>query len=310
MASTALLRPRAEDISLIVSDVDGTLLTSSTHSLHDRTRNAIRSLRKAKPSLPIVIASGKQYNSCEKLRSELELDIDHPALHGHGAIVYGAGGKLISSVGLAKEAIRAVVEGLPHHAVFLFTPDDVYLTQDDGEQDWLELARRYDHNVHDARETGERDDLLARIEGGLAIVKVTIGTMPEEVNGALVTLTSATVLTTIRSDTLAALTTLHSRFPSSPWKCTRAISFILELVPPSINKAVALTKLCASLDIPLSRVMAFGDGDNDAEMLQAVGYGVAMGNAMPLPLSVARYTTLTNDEGGVGAFLEQVYGLE
>jgi len=48
------------------------------------------------------------------------------------------------------------------------------------------------------------------------------------------------------------------------------------------------------------KVLAFGDGDNDAEMLVAGSFGVAMENA-------AKYMTLTNNEGGVGAFLERVY---
>lgn len=64
------------------------------------------------------------------------------------------------------------------------------------------------------------------------------------------------------------------------------------------------------LNIPLSRVMSVGDGDSEADMLQAVEDVVAMGNAMPLPLSVARSRALTSDEGGVGASLEQVYSVE
>ena len=44
-------------------------------------------------------------------------------------------------------------------------------------------------------------------------------------------------------------------------------------------------------------------------MLAEVGHGVAMGNAVDETRQVARHQTLSNDEGGVGAFLERVYGL-
>ena len=59
-------------------------------------------------------------------------------------------------------------------------------------------------------------------------------------------------------------------------------------------------------------------------MLKLAGCGVAMGNAVPITKSGAvgracsaeswadkaqDFVTLTNDEGGVGAFLEKVFGL-
>ncbi|MBQ9828059.1 MAG: HAD family phosphatase [Lachnospiraceae bacterium] len=46
-------------------------------------------------------------------------------------------------------------------------------------------------------------------------------------------------------------------------------------------------------------IMAFGDGDNDSDMLRAAGTGVAMANAMPLALESAEFTTLAVWEGGV-----------
>ena len=55
----------------------------------------------------------------------------------------------------------------------------------------------------------------------------------------------------------------------------------LELMPLGITKGSGLTALAEMLDIPMHDVMAFGDGENDIEMLQAAGIGIAMGNAMP-----------------------------
>jgi hydroxymethylpyrimidine pyrophosphatase-like HAD family hydrolase len=42
-------------------------------------------------------------------------------------------------------------------------------------------------------------------------------------------------------------------------------------------------------------------------MLQLAGYSVAMSNAMPAAETVARYRTGSNDEGGVGMWLERVF---
>lgn len=57
------------------------------------------------------------------------------------------------------------------------------------------------------------------------------------------------------------------------------------------------------------QVLAFGDGENDVEMLREAAYSVAMGNAMPAAVAAARYTTTSNDEGGVGEFIEKVWNL-
>jgi hypothetical protein len=46
--------------------------------------------------------------------------------------------------------------------------------------------------------------------------------------------------------------------------------------------------------------MAFGDGRNDAELLEMAGCGVAMANAHPNVLAVADRVTENNDEAGVG----------
>ena len=50
--------------------------------------------------------------------------------------------------------------------------------------------------------------------------------------------------------------------------------------------------------------MACGDGDNDLEMLKAVGVGVAMGNADAAVKAAADYVTDTNEEEGVAKAVE------
>ena len=47
----------------------------------------------------------------------------------------------------------------------------------------------------------------------------------------------------------------------------------------AITKASGLEVLSEQLGISMEEIMAFGDGENDIEMLEAVGTGVAMGNA-------------------------------
>lgn len=63
-----------------------------------------------------------------------------------------------------------------------------------------------------------------------------------------------------------------------------------DIVPSASGKGAAIAKLLEHWNIPKERAMAFGDGNNDVEMFQAVGTGVAMANASPALKAVARDT--------------------
>lgn len=53
----------------------------------------------------------------------------------------------------------------------------------------------------------------------------------------------------------------------------------LEFAAPGTSKAVALAEVARRLGVPLEQTVAFGDADNDAEMLAMAGVGVSVGSA-------------------------------
>jgi hydroxymethylpyrimidine pyrophosphatase-like HAD family hydrolase len=53
------------------------------------------------------------------------------------------------------------------------------------------------------------------------------------------------------------------------------------------------------------QVMAVGDGENDLEMLQIAGLGVAMANGAPVTLEAAHAHVGSNDEDGVAEAIER-----
>ena len=97
---------------------------------------------------------------------------------------------------------------------------------------------------------------------------------------------------------------INSTHTADPDDATKDLVY-LEILHSESNKGNALQHLCEYYKIPLANTLAFGDEDNDIEMLQISGVGVAMGNANENILAVAQYTTLSNDEDGVADFLEK-----
>lgn len=83
--------------------------------------------------------------------------------------------------------------------------------------------------------------------------------------------------------------------------------FFVEVLNPGVHKGRGLVRLCESLDVPLEEVLAFGDGDNDAEFLTVAGCGFAMKNARDNVKELADYVTeWTNDEDGVIRTLQKL----
>lgn len=73
----------------------------------------------------------------------------------------------------------------------------------------------------------------------------------------------------------------------------------IEVVPMGANKGEAIKRVAANLNIKPSEIIAIGDSDNDYEMMQVCGVGVAMGNANDKIKAVADYITASNNDDGV-----------
>jgi Cof subfamily protein (haloacid dehalogenase superfamily) len=80
----------------------------------------------------------------------------------------------------------------------------------------------------------------------------------------------------------------------------------LDIAPDGVNKATALERVRALLDISRSKVMAVGDGRNDIDMLEwagSEGRAVAMGQAPDEVSSVSTERTATDVNDGVALVL-------
>jgi Cof subfamily protein (haloacid dehalogenase superfamily) len=88
---------------------------------------------------------------------------------------------------------------------------------------------------------------------------------------------------------------------------TSALALNAEINSLGTTKGAALEFLCGYLNIDIKNVIAFGDGDNDIQMLQAAGLGVAMANADPEVKEAADRITSSNLENGVAAILNEYF---
>lgn len=80
---------------------------------------------------------------------------------------------------------------------------------------------------------------------------------------------------------------------------TSSIKQLLEISYKDAGKKSGLKFLAEYLNIPRENIAAFGDADNDLDMIEYAGCGIAMANASDNLLKAADYTTLHHDKDGV-----------
>lgn len=77
----------------------------------------------------------------------------------------------------------------------------------------------------------------------------------------------------------------------------------IDILPGGGGKALGMMEYLRRHGMDRSEIMAFGDGENDADMLEFAGIGVAMGNAADKTKAVADYVTDHIDNDGVAKAL-------
>ncbi len=81
---------------------------------------------------------------------------------------------------------------------------------------------------------------------------------------------------------------------------------VLEVFDPAVNKWEGVKLVAQRHGIAEEQIIAIGDDVNDLPMIAHAGLGVAMGNARPEVLAIAKRVIGTNAEEGLAQFLEEL----
>jgi len=106
----------------------------------------------------------------------------------------------------------------------------------------------------------------------------------------------------------ADLTVLRCLFQQELSDCyiTSSVSHLLEISDKRCGKHTGVLTIAQTLGLAPSQIAAFGDGDNDVDMLQYVGCGIAVANASPACLAAADKITGHYDKDGVAAAIYEL----
>lgn len=82
--------------------------------------------------------------------------------------------------------------------------------------------------------------------------------------------------------------------------------YSVDLLAKEGSKARGIDAVLTHLGLKPENAVAFGDGLNDIEMMQSVGFGVAMGNGHPTMQAVANYITDDIEQDGIAKALQKL----
>ena len=261
---------------VLALDLDGTL----TNSQKEITPATLTALQKAMDKgVKVLLASGRPAVGVWPLAWQLELDKRGGyilAYHG-GQIIDCATGCTLFQQQVPRQVVAPLCAFARENGIVALTYNERGVVTECPEDPYVQLECRINH-----------------------VPAIGVKDLAEEV-----TYPVTKFLLTGEGDYLAGLVPVAQERFKGVLNIFRSEPFFMEATPPGIEKGAALERLLNQLGLKREQLMACGDGLNDMPMLQYAGLSVAMANAQPEAKAAADAITLSNDEDGVAAAVEQ-----
>ncbi|MEJ6400080.1 Cof-type HAD-IIB family hydrolase [Nicoliella lavandulae] len=265
------------EIKMIALDLDATLLTSDK-TISAANTQILKQLHAA--GLKIVICTGRPINVIQDYINQLGLTgvNDYTITFNGSLVINNATRAAIFKHGLTKEDFVPLMQFVQANN------DPLNILDFDSIYELTELAPSQYHQIMKA-DVQFIPTTFADLSDQIEYSKAIMSTDPSRLDQARAAFDSAGKYHVVRSQ------------PN-----------ILEFLAPHMNKAVGLKALLTHFGWTFNNLMAFGDAENDLEMLKQAGMGVAMQNGSPEAKAVSNATTtFDNDHDGVAEFLTRYF---
>jgi len=273
-------------IRCIVLDLDGTTLNSSGH-LTEHTRDTLERL--IQKGIHVVIASGRPFDA-------LPADIlDVPgieyAITSNGAAIYHLPSeRCIHRTVLKRDSALGVLQVAEAYGCVLeaFVEGKAY-----AESVYVKDPVQYGASAASVR-------YIRRTREPIDHMRQFIMDHSNQLDSIALILKDASEYSRVCNAIEQAVPDVY---------ITSAVDWLLEVSDIHCGKHNAIRYLLEILHLPIETVAAFGDGDNDADMLQEAAVGIAVSNASALCLQAADFVTKSNTEEGVPYGIQELLRL-
>ncbi len=275
------LKKRFGRIKLIVSDIDGTLVSNS-NKISNQTVELIKQLRKK--NIHFSLASQRVHSSIVPIAKELEIDIPYISLNG--TLIQNIEGKVILNKSIIDK--KYVLKALRL-----------------AEKHYVKIALCYDDRIVYTEDNSVIKDFMTR----LGTTYTLVNSYDKYTDNVLEIIMSG--------NDRKAMKYIQQKM-NPPFRLFLKVKYYrsqslqgvyhIEIVKKGINKKTGLRLLAKYLKIKKNQVLVFGDWYNDRDLFQFGGTNIALENAVDELKDMADFVTdKSNDEDGVGHFLKMFH---
>ena len=260
-------------IKAIVVDMDGTFLNSK----HNYNREWFKEIyqKLSKQNIRFVVASGNQYAQLKSFFPESHENISFIA--ENGALIFEQNTLIREhhfEIDLVGQIITYLKDTHPDVDMILCGIASSYIEKNTSER-FKSIAQTYYHKLQEvAHLQNFCEDKYVKFALSVPVSQT------EQIQDSL---------QTYFGHQIVAVSSGHGS---------------VDIIIPGKHKANGLSFLAAKWGISPEDIVAFGDGNNDVEMLQYVGHSYAMENGSSLVKEASKYSAPSNDESGVLQIIE------
>lgn len=259
-------------ISLVLSDVDGTLVTTdkvlTAESIH-----AVDQLRDA--GILFALGSSRPPRGLQMYVAPLQLTT--PIFAFNGGMVVTPTMEVTDELTIDDDVVEPVLALLRDHELSMW----VY----QGEQ-WYVLDADGPHVQHEAQVCQFQPLRVAHFDNVKTKVAKIVGLHDDE-----------EIMATARA---ALLSQFGDRVSA-----TNSQTYYLDITNPEANKGTVVDYLSKNLNVPANEIATIGDAHNDVSMFTHSGLSIAMGNAAPDVQASATYVTTDHDDEGFARAMQR-----
>lgn len=271
---------RLSKIKLVVSDLDGTFLSSKSE-ISNKNIQAIKLL--SDKNIKFTLASGRSDLMCASYIKDCNITL--PTISSNGALIRNINDKNIVYKTIIEPSVAVtIMDFCKEHALdyMSYNLDKIFFTEHslriEKFKAYNKIAKRNNTEQIQLNFYDNNHEIIARN----GILKILLFTKSEsDLNMTIDFLNNIPEISFVLSEKNA-----------------------LDISCAGTSKGEALKSLCSNLNISLENTCVFGDYTNDISMMKLAGISFAMADAPKDVQDIATFITDSNDNSGVGKALE------